>query len=39
MYKKLPQKGFKWMTTDELQNLDILGYDEKGDTGCVLKVC
>ena len=39
MQMPLPEKGFKWMAQEELDNLDILNYDCYGEYGAVLEVC
>ena len=39
MQMPLPEKGFKWMAQEELDDLDILNYDCYGEYGAVLEVC
>ncbi len=38
MEMKLPHNGFRWLTGDELDRLDICGFDINGDYGLILEV-
>ena len=38
MSQKLPKSGFRWLTPDELQRIDIRRYNESYDFGIILEV-
>ena len=39
MQMKLPDKDMRWLSKEEIENLDISNFEVNGDYGLVLEVC